>query len=83
MDEIREGFHTLANHLNNISINAGIIVETIKMEDIDGMLEKEAKEEFKKALKALSQAVDSALQAGEIASTLKKRIYRELKIDTG
>ncbi len=82
MEEIRNDFHNLANCLNNISINAGIIVETVKLKDIDGMSEKETKEKLREALAALTKAVDSALKAGEIISKLRKKVYEALKIDT-
>lgn len=55
MEEIRNDFHNLANCLNNISINAGIIVETVKLKDIDGMGEEENKGEVKRGFSSINK----------------------------
>ena len=82
MKEIRITFHDLANKLNKISIEGGSAVEIGKLKDIDNMSREELKQELKKAMDALSNAVDSALESGAILNNLKKSIYKELNIDT-
>jgi len=82
MKEIRVGFHDLANKLNTISIEGGSIVEIARLKDIDKMRPKEIKQEFKKALDALSNTINHALEGGEILTNLKKAIYKELDINT-
>ena len=82
MEEIRQDFHDLANKLNNISVGGGSVVEIAKLDDIDKMTPEEIKKQLKKALDTLSNAVNSALEAGEILSKLRKKVYKDLNIDT-
>lgn len=81
MKEIRKAFHDIANHLNSITIKAGTAVEILKLQDIDKMSEKEAKDEFKKTLEILESAVSAASTAGKTMNELRKKIYGLLKID--
>lgn len=82
MEEIRAGFHDLANKLNAISIEAGSIVEIARLKDIDKMMPEEVKQEFKKAIDTLSNTIGHAIKAGEILTQLKKVVYKELHVDT-
>lgn len=81
MEEIKQLFHEIINHLHRISVETGARVELIKMKKIDSLGNSGIKKELEKALETLALAEKTAIETGKVVGELKKSIYDALKID--